>query len=67
MDKDIDEPGDRDEPDGRDELDAAEPWPQAGYPPPRNAVHRRGRRVAALAATAMLAPRRAAGPGTSFS
>src|SRR5215467_11962158 len=52
MDKDIDEPGDRDE---LDELDdASEPWPPAGYPPPRNAT-RRGRRVAALAATAVLA------------
>jgi len=52
MDKDIDEPGDRDE---LDELDdAAEPWPPTGYPPPRNAT-RRGRRVAALAATAVLA------------
>jgi hypothetical protein len=58
MDKDIDEPGDRDELDEHDELDelddASEPWPPAGYPPPRNAT-RRGRRVAALAATAVLA------------
>ena len=53
MDKDIDEPGDRDE---LDELDdAAEPWPPTGYPPPRNATRRRGRRAAALAATAVLA------------
>ena len=58
MDKDIDEPGDRDEPDGRDEpdeLDDAEPWLPAGYPPPRDAAHRRWRRVTALAATAVLA------------
>src|SRR5215472_11473594 len=57
MDKDIDEPGDRDELDEHDELDelddASEPWPPAGYPP-RNAA-RRGRRAAALAATAVLA------------
>src|SRR5215831_2721001 len=55
MDKDIDEPGDRDE---LDELDdAAEPWPPTGYPPPRNATRRRGRRAAALAATAVRAAR----------
>jgi hypothetical protein len=47
----------------RDKLDelgerdgAAEPWPPAGYPRPRNATRRRRwRRVAALAATAVLA------------
>ena len=59
MDKNIDEPGDRDELDEHDELDelddAVAPWLPAGYAPPRNATRRRGRRAAALAATAVLA------------